>query len=158
MAIQESTPKSPVGQPPLHKVALPNQKTAMIAASIQLERPTRYLCPEPFRFINQPQYRTFGTAPESTSGNQIALMALNVVCAKGASDLSQRCCEGDSEIHEGCQKAAQNREQQSLRCPYFAMKSTACSVPLVFFQRQHRAPHPIGPKHLRPRLHTLLRS
>src|SRR5260370_4715035 len=49
----------------------------MIAASAQCEWPARYLCPEPFRFINQAQYTTFGTAPASSRGSQTALIALS---------------------------------------------------------------------------------
>src|ERR1700733_11595761 len=55
---------------------------AMIAARTQCDLPSRYLCPERFRFINQAQYRTFGTAPASNSGNQIALIALSSLAPK----------------------------------------------------------------------------
>src|SRR5690348_10119691 len=55
---------------------LPNQRTAIIAASAQCERPIRYLDPERFRFISQAQYTTFGTAPASSRGSQITLIAL----------------------------------------------------------------------------------
>src|SRR3984957_15915882 len=55
---------------------------AMIAASAQCDRPTRYLCPERFLFINQAQYRMFGTAPASISGSQITLIALRPFAPK----------------------------------------------------------------------------